>query len=587
LINVRHYLPVIACWIIAGATVVGNSPSLRQRIQLAVKNYGRWDSQGFNGMGDYLQTRREAVRSFLPQGEALYFYVPDGKSLSSTQRSMHIAMTWEAMPDKVCYGGTNGIAKADYIVSSVYKGALPIKDGTFLALRKSDHGSIWGRASIASTKPPRQAVPVARWRELLGLAAPCLVMIGGVAAGGWVGLSVGLLLFTLCMAVPPLLGFAPSFLFVSGAGAFSVMGATLATRQQRQNVEPHPFPLSLNKTIILGFIGLALFFFYTFLTLSHTFMTPNGLGVFGGKAKLLYLSGGIPPGFFTDGAWATLQPAYPPGFALLTLGCYGLAGSCGEHLTQLLSCLFIGCALFFIGVKIPQRRPLFLPVILLFTAAFLAEQAIWTGIFFYAEPWMLLVILVAVDAIIVGVEREEKSSILPWILLGSCGWIKNEGMIYLPAVWLAMRFIHGASRVPFKVLGCGLILPLSWTLFSRLAGATLYDFAPLWQIDWHQAWLAAKAIAKLAFLEPWRYGFAYPIAIIILVITPFRTGRVVVGLLVMLVNLLAFIAIFSISRATDFEWHLDSLERLLWIPAILFLFIVATSSKGKTRQRNK
>lgn len=577
-------MPVIACWVLVIATAVGNSPSLRQRIQLAVKNYGRWDSRGFNGMGDYLQARREAVRSFLPQGESLYLYVPDGKSLASTQRSMHIAMAWEAMPDKVCYGGTNGISNAKYIVTSVYKGSLPVKDGTFLALNKSAHGTIWGRASIASTKPPRQALPVARWRELLGLAAPCLVMLGGAVAGGWSGLAVGLLLFTLCMAVPPLLGFAPSFLFVSGAGALSVMGARLATRQQRQHVAQHLRPHRLNKTIIAGLIGFSLFIFYTFLTLSHTFMTPNGLGVFGGKAKLLSLSGGIPPGFFTDGAWSTLQPAYPPGFALLTLGCYGLAGACGEYLTQLLSCVFIGCSLFFIGAKIPQRMPLYLPLILWFTAAFLAEQAVWTGIFFYAEPWMLLVLLVAVDALLSDAEREEKHSILPWILLGSCGWIKNEGLIYLPAVWLAMRLVYGSSRAPLKGLCCGLILPLAWAIFSRLKGATLYDFAPVWQIDWHQAGFAAKAIARLAFLEPWRYGFAYPLAVVILSIPSSRTRQVKIGLLVMLANLLAFIYIFSISRASDFEWHLDSLGRLLWIPSVLLLFIVATAPGRMVRQ---
>lgn len=586
MINVRHYLPVLACWTIAVATAVGNSPSLRQRIQLAVKNYGRWDSQGFNGMGGYLQARREAVRSFLPQGETLYFYVPDGKTLSSPQRSMHIAMAWEAMPDKVCYGGTNEISKADYIVTSVYKGELPVMDGIFLALRKSDHGSIWRRASTASTKPPRQTVPVARWRELLGLAAPCLVMIGGAAAGGWVGLAVGLLLFTLCMAVPPLLGVSPSCIFVAGSVICSVMGARLATRQQRQKDMPHPVLLTLNTTIIVGLIVLVLFLFYAFLTLSHTFVTPNGLGVFGGKAKLLYLSGGIPPGYFTDAAWSTLQPAYPPGFALLTLGCYGLAGACGEHLTQLLSCLFMACALLFIGLKLPQRGPLFLPVILWFAVAFLAEQAIWTGIFFYAEPWMLFVLLVSVDAIMADAEHAEKPSTLPWILLGSCGWNKNEGIIYLPVVWLAMRLIHASSRVPLKSLGFGLILPLLWMIYSRFFGAKLYNFAPFWQSDCHQAWLAAKAIAKLAFLEPWRYGFAYPLTIIILAFSSFRTGRVVVGLLVMLANLLAFIAIFSISRAAEFEWHLDSLERLLWIPAILFLFIVATSSKGDEAKRN-
>jgi hypothetical protein len=356
------------------------------------------------------------------------------------------------------------------------------------------------------------------------------------------------------------------------------MGAWLTKQRLRQENTPHQPLLPLNRPLILGVIALALFLFYAFLTLSHTFVTPNGLGVFGGKAKLLYLSAGIPAEFFTDLAWSTLQPAYPPGYALVTLGCYGLAGGCGEHFTQLLSCLFVACSLLFIGFKLPQRNPLFLPLLLWLAGCLLAEQAICTGILFYAEPWILLILLVAVNAIIADTEGAEKTSLLPWILLGSCGWIKNEGIFYLPAVWLAMRLTYSGKRAPVTALFYGLLLPLLWLLYSRLSGAKLYDFAPLWQPDGHQAWLAAKAVAKLVFLEPWRYGFAYPLALIILVFKPFRTGRVIIGLVVMLITTLAFIYIFSLSRAAEFEWHLDSLERLLWLPAILMLFCVTTSS---------
>jgi len=569
---------VIACWAFALATAISQLPSLCKSIQLSVKNYARWDSRGFNGTGDYLQARRESVRDYLPQGETLYFLVPDDKALSSPQRSMHLAMTWEAMPDRVCYGGTNGISQASYIITSGYKDTLPVKEGTFIALRTNAHASIWARTSTIKPHQPRISATVPRWCEILGLAAPCLVMLGGAMAGGWIGLTAGLLIFSLFMSSPPLLGFSPSPLFVTGAITCSILGTWLTVQHLRQANTPHHPLLPLNRPLMLGLMSLALFLFYAFLTLSHTFVTPNGLGVFGGKAKLLYLSAGIPTGFFTDPAWSTLQPAYPPGYALVTLGCYGLAGGCGEHLTQLLSCLFVACSLLFVGHKLPQRNPLFLPLLLWFAACLLAEQAIWTGILFYAEPCMLLILLVAVDAIIADVEGAEKPSLLPWILLGSCGWIKNEGILYLPAVWLAMCLTYGGKRVPLTALFYGLLLPLLWLLYSRLSGAKLYDFAPLWQPDGQQAWLAAKAIAKLAFLEPWRYGFAYPLALIILAFKPFRTGRGIIGFAVMLITVLAFIYIFSLSRAAEFEWHLDSLERLLWLPAILMLFCFTTSS---------
>jgi hypothetical protein len=32
-----------------------------------------------------------------------------------------------------------------------------------------------------------------------------------------------------------------------------------------------------------------------------------------------------------------------------------------------------------------------------------------------------------------------------------------------------------------------------------------------------------------------------------------------------------FAVIFSLSAAPDFEWHLDSMERLLWVPSLFIL----------------
>ena len=135
----------------------------------------------------------------------------------------------------------------------------------------------------------------------------------------------------------------------------------------------------------------------------------------GGRAKLLYLSSGVPDGFFTDPARSTLQPAYPPGFALLTLGCYGLAGGCGE-------------------------------------------------------------------------------------------WLK----------------------------------------------------------------------------EPWRYAFAYPAAVIALAGLPsLRTPSLKAAGVAALVAFAAFAGIFALSASPDFAWHLDSAERLLWIPALVLLRELADATRAR------
>lgn len=38
------------------------------------------------------------------------------------------------------------------------------------------------------------------------------------------------------------------------------------------------------------------------------------------------------------------------------------------------------------------------------------------------------------------------------------------------------------------------------------------------------------------------------------------------------VSMFAFCAIFSVSGASDFRWHLESMERLLWVPALMLMY---------------
>ena len=319
-------------------------------------------------------------------------------------------------------------------------------------------------------------------------------------------------------------------------------------------------------------LALGLFALLGFLALSHTFTSPNGLGVFGGKAKLLYLARGAPEGFFTDAAWATLQPAYPPGFALVTLGCYGLAGECGEWLTQLLPCVFCALVCLISVCRCVQSAPaaggmasVFLA--LWVTAAFCGFPSLWVASLYYAEPMMVLLLLAGVDAILRG-----RNPVPGWLLVGGCGWVKNEGLLFLPLLWIALRWAEGRERAPVRGLLLGLALPVAWLAGSRLHGATLYDYAPVYLPDIRQVGMAAAETFRLAFLEPWRYGFAFPLACFASLIPRCRTKRALAGLAVLLGYTFAMWWILGISRASDFGWHLRSLERLLWAPALLALF---------------
>jgi hypothetical protein len=215
------------------------------------------------------------------------------------------------------------------------------------------------------------------------------------------------------MAIPPLAGFRPSPLFVVAASALCIAGTRGSRRWLRDAPAASDDDARRRRRAALA-AGLLFAVLAGALALSHTFVAPNGPGVSGGRAKLLYLSSGVPDGFFTDPARSTLQPAYPPGFALLTLGCYGLAGGCGEWLT-----------------------------------------------------------------------------------------------------------------------------------------------------------------------EPWRYAFAYPAAVVALAGLPsLRTPSLKAAGVAALVAFAAFAGIFALSAAPDFAWHLDSAERLLWIPALVLLRELADAARG-------
>ncbi len=120
---------------------------------------------------------------------------------------------------------------------------------------------------------------------------------------------------------------------------------------------------------------------------------------------------------------------------------------------------------------------------------------------------------------------------------------------------------------------------LAWHLFAHSQGAVFYDYAPLWRPSLARFFEALRCIVTTAFLRPWKFGFAYPVVGLLVIVaildglrhSACRVGReafVSAGMALLCIPVFALV--YSYSRAPDFEWHIrTSVDRLLWCPAVM------------------
>lgn len=519
---------VVGCLFIA--TLVGNWRGAGELVARAENDLLEWRSKGFRGNGMHTDAPREMVERHVARDESLY-YCPCSQNgrLTPAERSTHLALSWAMSPAPVRFGGEKDCEGEPFIVVSRF---LNVRIPGYWLAAENGSDALWMRDETASDLQDVECLrrqSVSPLRELLGALVVCLLL--GVFV--WVALP-------------------------------------------RDCTDCRP----ARKTAGACIVSSAFFACAVALALSHTFVAPTGLGVYGGKAKLIYLAGAIPRGFFTDPAYSSYQPAYPPGLTLLTLAAYWVAGGCGEWLTQIIP---VCAAALTLWLVLTAGSRSFWMAALVF-AAFMGEQALTVSTFYYAEPFVALLGLLGWLRL-----RKDQNSLSGWFVLGSTGLFKTEGLVLLFAVWLAqficaLRAEHAGFRV-CRLSGWGLrlvfaaALPLLWHVGCRMAGATFYDYAPAWEIDFERFCVAFGYLLKVAFLEPWRFGFAYPIALAIAFFAIVKlkgatcfSPSLVASAFTSLLCFVLFAWIYSCSRVPDFEWHLwSSAARLLWVPSLLVL----------------
>ncbi len=503
---------------LAVLTVLLNGTAYREWIAHGVQSVSGWSERGYRGNGRHTDAYRELVERFVPPGGSVYYCseAPDGQ-LQPSERSVHLALAWAMCPTPVRFGGAEDSDGADAIVVSRFR---RVTFPGYRCVAKNDCAALWLKEGV-SVRETTGAVGVSPFRELTGVAC------------------VGLLA----------LGFGGLFLRRGDGGHFGC-GVWLG--------------VAVVSVVAAG------------LALTHTLVAPTGLGVYGGKAKLLFMTGGIPSGFFTDSAYSILQPAYPPGLALVTLVAYGVSGGCGEWLTQLIVVIATALLAAFLFSRTESAMARLWQL-----SAMLTPLSLHVSSFYYAEPVVALLVLVGWERI-----REGDGKMSGWVLVGLAGLFKNEGIVLLLACWVAFRLVEGRRLASLRGLLAGLSLPLAWQVGCRLAGGTLYDFAAPWNPDLAQLGQAFSLAVREALLRPWNSAFAWPVALVLPALCALRKNafeRIVdlrglrIAVLASVLSAAAFVYVLSLSRAPDFDWHLStSLPRLLWVPSLILLMGVGT-----------
>jgi hypothetical protein len=362
----------------------------------------------------------------------------DTSRISPVDRSRLIAMTWERIPELVIAVDSQcDLNEIDVILSSKWITSSMVewlKNNQFTISEETEYVSIWAKPNTIQRNVCKHKSLTSYIREIFALCFE----------------------FSLMFIV-----------FVRLIGVRDVNKVHL-----------------IIAGVLSALLGLA--------AISHPLLSPNGLGVYAGKAKLLYEFGGIPKTFLESVGGEVIQTLYPPGLTLLTYMHFLLSGGCGDRIVQLL----VVFAMVLICLLMVQRVKTFSSamIVILFC---LSPITVRMSSGFYAEPFVALMLLVG------WVKIREGRLFLGCFLMGLAGLFRLEAGI------VATIFSIGAGvfslRVRDKVIGSFLsLLPLlvwlsiaSWCEYRNVSD---WNFSSLPKIDniVYAAWCEIKALVLYA-----------------------------------------------------------------------------------------
>jgi len=546
---------------LAVLTLCMNAPALMRLARSGCRLATSWQS-GYRSTGETVDAARRMAALVKANGRSIAYCRSREDGLLPIERSRILAMSWENAPYPIRNGSLRETIGVDAIVAAEHEPVIEseLRNHGY-RLRDSGGGvNLWCRGEDLKAHPVR--VNRGYMRELLSLSVLVAFLACCCFASGCEGAVVGMAMLSVVMyVVGGVLGFvsAASSLVVALVAMGCILLWRLRVTDRHERLSSTPFTVIGGR----GLLTVALVLIYASLALSHTFVAPNGLGTVGGRAKLMFLAAGIPDGFFVDPAFAPFQPAYPPGASSLVLWCDALSGFCGEWIIQLLPCMLMAAMAGYLASRLKSALGMLAVLV-----AFTTPLSIRLATLFYPEVYVAICCLIGWERI-----RENRLDYIGWLLIGLSGWFKNEGLVYFGSVAMAVLIMSphvGFRRLALRV-AIGAALPIAWHLGCRMAGASLDGYLPIDQLQLHQFAAAAYRALQYMFCTAWQYAFIFPLALVLTLVPRWRNRNLTTMVMGTLFAVVGFLVIFSLSAALDFEWHLDSMERLLWMPSLFIL----------------
>ena len=466
----------------------------------------------------YLSDWRAAARD--APGGRLALWCNDAGKISPVERSLLVAMAWERVPEPLATAdAASDLRDIDCVLSSSWisrANATKLMSAGFSVVSSNEYVKTWGRVD-GTSRESGDSASIACRRSLCsrGRVAPAIHReVAALAA------ELALAVLALSFAVG-----------LRGVGTWPVVA-------------------SLAVCVLLGSVAL-----------SHPLLAPNGLGVYGGKAKMLFECGGMPDSFLASAGGEVLQPTYPPGLALLAWLHFALSGGCGDRLVQLLV-VFAMAALCFAM----QGRNSGLRHALPSALYCLSAVAVRTSSGFYAEPFAAL-------ALVLGWRMAGGGQRIPGaFVMGMAGLFRLEAGV-VAAVFAAGSCVIGSGRRErLLVLAASVFPSVCWHVACKLLG---YGSLPDWDIGvapkMDQVVNAALVEAKALWVS------VAPVAALACLVSPVRemrpgprTMRAFASLSLLLV-LIPLACGFHASPYAD--WMVDNtIPRLVWYVSAVPLF---------------
>lgn len=442
------------------------------------------------------------------QGRRIGVMCTSADAVDSVDRARLIAVSWACSPHPPLAIDISDVAVwPSVIVSSVFLSASDrrcIRDAGYGEVASNEFAIAWTNAGVAPTDPPVKVSPL---RESIGVV---VVLAAMLMLWAWWRRFNG--------ALPS------KWVFCCAAIVFVMLST---------------------------------------LTLMHTLTSPNGLGVYAGKAKLFLMSGGIPAGFFTSPEYAIYQPSYPPGLTLAALLAYVVSWACGDWLVQLI----VPFALSLLFLELADRTSRIVAIAVALAMVSLPVAIKMAG-GFYAEPLAALVLAM-------GLHRVwRQGDWAGWLMVGASGLFRHECIVLVVALWFAEKLLGTGAK--WRNLAVAAAFSFAWESFACLAGARVYDF------DFCSLPSVRRFILALAAAFSWK---AVAAIVVLCAAGGRRCGHVAVASLLFL---LASALLASFNVTPHFEWFLaNMMPRVAWLAVVpLAARAIFENMQTTTNERN-